>query len=137
MNTARGTNIPQAILEVAQRASGQPLENILESVREKLGEPKPYLAIKINIKEAFDFAGLVSRFDDRRPFRKLRPHQKSDLIEDLGILQRRRNQRVLENIERFVKIGAGVFGGHTGAEADPIERHGGIIDRSHPQTALS
>src|SRR4029077_3991085 len=47
----------------------------------------------------------------------------------------RRDQRVCENIESFVKIGPRVLGGHAGTETNPILRDGGIIDRRHPKTA--
>ena len=54
-----------------------------------------------------------------------------------GILQRCRRQSVFENVERFVQVRAGMLGRHASAEADPMLRHGWIIDRRHPKPALS
>src|SRR6266496_1162605 len=48
---------------------------------------------------------------------------------------KRRNQRVRKNVQGFVKVGAGVLGGHAGAKTDSILRYSGIIHRSNPKTA--
>ena len=52
-------------------------------------------------------------------------------------LQRCRRERVFENIERFVQIGAAMSGSHAGAETNAIERNGRIINRRDPETATA
>src|SRR5438046_5819690 len=48
-----------------------------------------------------------------------------------------RFERVIENVERLVKIGAGMFGGYTGAETNLVFRDRRVIYRRDPQTAPS
>src|SRR6188472_1253215 len=55
-----------------------------------------------------------------------------------GVLRHQaRHERVLENIERFIQIRAGMERCDTGAKANPILRHRRIIYRSDPQPAPS
>src|SRR6516225_9933191 len=51
------------------------------------------------------------------------------------LLQQRRNESVLENIQRFVQIRTGVFGCDTRAETDSILRDSRVIHRRNPKTA--
>src|SRR4029453_1655348 len=51
------------------------------------------------------------------------------------LLQQRRNESVLENIQRLIQIRAGVFGCDTRAETDPILRDSRVIHRRDPKTA--
>src|SRR6516165_10139500 len=51
------------------------------------------------------------------------------------LLQQRRNESVLENIQRLVQIRASVFGCDTRAETDPILRHSRVVYRRNPKTA--
>ena len=50
-------------------------------------------------------------------------------------MQQRRNESVLENIQRLIQIRAGVFGCDTRAETDPILRDSRVIYRRNPKTA--
>src|SRR5207302_6339132 len=54
-----------------------------------------------------------------------------------SILQHSWSERVRENVERFVKIGAGVLRGDAGPEANSLMRNGGIIDWRNPKPAAS
>src|SRR5215470_7003975 len=51
------------------------------------------------------------------------------------LLQQRRNESVLENIQRLIQIRAGVIGCDTRTETDPILRDSRIIHRRDPKTA--
>src|SRR5207302_3890089 len=51
-----------------------------------------------------------------------------------GVLQRRGDERVLKDIQSFVEVGAGVFRGDAGAEANSIVRDSRIIDRCNPKS---
>src|SRR4029453_13490614 len=53
------------------------------------------------------------------------------------LLQQRRNESVLEDIQRLIQIRAGVFGCDTRAETDPILRDSRIIYRRNPKTATA
>src|SRR5262249_13487340 len=51
------------------------------------------------------------------------------------LLQQRRNERVLENVQRFVQVCARMFCCDARAETDPILRDSWIIHRRDPETA--
>src|SRR6476620_7448123 len=51
------------------------------------------------------------------------------------LLQQRRNESVLENIQRLIQIHAGVFGCDTRAKTDPILRHSRVVYGRDPKTA--
>ena len=87
---------------------------------EKLGEPKAYLAIKIQIEKSFDLTRLISRFATEGISAIYSLMKIRSCAKDSGILQRRRNQRVRENIQRFVQIRACMVRGHTGAETNAV-----------------
>ena len=54
---------------------------------------------------------------------------------NLSVLQKLRDERVGQDIERFVQVGPSVVRRHTGAEANAVVRHGWIIDRRDEETA--
>src|SRR5215469_18718500 len=51
------------------------------------------------------------------------------------LLQHRRNEGVLENIQRLIKIRTSVFSCDTRAETDPILRDSRVVHRRNPKTA--
>ena len=107
----------------------------LES-REKLGQPEPDRPVKIQIENSFGFARFVGGFDARmrglcRLSRQFAWRKNSGAL----LLQHRRNERVGENVQRFVQVGARMLGGHAGTETNSILRNGRIIHRSDPKPA--
>src|SRR6266576_4327429 len=110
---------------------------------EKLGQPKSYRPVKVQVENSLHLACFVSRFDARRQCLSLLWHHPTSpgstrerIFASGGLLlSQRRNQRVRKNVQGLVKVGPCVFGGHAGAKTDSILRYSRIIHRRNPKTA--
>src|SRR3954453_1743692 len=96
--------------------------------RAESGELISERPIKENVEPALDVAGLVGLFNCRNP-----PGRFDLRHGPLGVLQKRGDERVADDVQRFVEIGASVVRRDAGAETNAILRHRGIIDRRYPK----
>ena len=101
--------------------------------RQKPRPAKTLSACKIKIENSLDFARFESRFrSGELPHKRSLPALEEPILTaSSDILQRNRNvvalifrirfERVIENVERFIEISAGMFvGGHADAETNCV-----------------
>ena len=87
----------------------------------------------MQIEKTLDVAGLIACFQGWKRLRLSRQVDDGGRFHS-GVLRHQLwDERIFENVERFVEIGSRVQRGDTGAETNPIVRHGGIINWRNPK----